>query len=123
MRCTSKNEVHKEKNCSFGVRAYLVNRNQKRRILVSTMGCWGFPGEAVVKNLPTNVEDGRDAGLIPEWERSPREGNGNPLYYSCLGNFMDRGAWWATDPWSHKESDITEQLSTHIWGCYHRGEH
>ena len=87
------------------------------------MGCWGFPGEAVVKNLPTNVEDGRDAGLIPEWERSPREGNGNPLYYSCLGNSMDRGAWWATDPWSHKESDITEQLSTHIWGCYHRGEH
>ena len=67
------------KNCSFGVRAYLVNINQKRRILVSTMGCWGFPGETVVKNLPPNVEDARDGGLIPAWERSPGEGNGNPL--------------------------------------------
>ena len=30
------------------------------------------------------------------WERSPGEGNGNPLHYSCLGNPMDRGDWWAT---------------------------
>ena len=36
-----------------------------------------------------------DPGLIPGWERSPGEGNGNPLQYSCLGNPMDRGAWWA----------------------------
>ena len=36
-----------------------------------------------------------DTGLIPESERSPREGNGNPLQYYCLGNSMDRGAWWA----------------------------
>ena len=36
------------------------------------------------------------AGLIPESERSPREGNGNPLQYSCLENSMDRGAWRAT---------------------------
>ena len=33
---------------------------------------------------------------IPELERSPREGNGNLVKYSCLGNFMDRGAWQAT---------------------------
>ena len=37
-----------------------------------------------------------DAGLIPGLGRSPGEGDGNPLQYSCLGNSMDRGAWWAT---------------------------
>ena len=37
-----------------------------------------------------------DPGLIPGSGRSPGEGNGNPLQYSCLENPMDRGAWWAT---------------------------
>ena len=37
-----------------------------------------------------------DMGSVPEWGRSPGGGNGNPLQYSCLGNPMDRGAWWAT---------------------------
>ena len=37
-------------------------------------------------------------GLIPGSGRSPGGGNGNPLQYSCLGNAMDRGAWWATVP-------------------------
>ena len=37
-----------------------------------------------------------DPGSIPGWRRSPGEGNGNPLQYSCLENPMDRGAWWAT---------------------------
>ena len=37
-----------------------------------------------------------DVGLIPGSGRSPGEGNGNALQYSCLGNSMDRGAWWAT---------------------------
>ena len=41
-------------------------------------------------------ESACDAGLIPVWGRSPGEGNGNPLHYSCLGNAMDRGAWRAT---------------------------
>ena len=35
-------------------------------------------------------------GLIPGLGKSPGEGNGNPLHYSCLENPMDRGAWWAT---------------------------
>ena len=52
----------------------------------------GFPGGAVVKNLPTNVGDARDVGLIPGSERSPGEGNGSPLQYSYLENSMDRGA-------------------------------
>ena len=37
-----------------------------------------------------------DTGSVPGLERSPGEGNGNPLQYSCLENPMDRGAWWAT---------------------------
>ena len=47
----------------------------------------------MVKNSPANAGD---TDLIPELGRSPTEGNGNPLWYSCLRNPMDRGAWWAT---------------------------
>ena len=50
----------------------------------------------VVKNLPANAGDARDTSLIPGSGRSPGEGNGNSLQYSCLENPMDRGAWWAT---------------------------
>ena len=46
----------------------------------------------VVKNPPANAGDVRDVGLIPGWGRSPGEGHGNPLQYSCLENFMERGA-------------------------------
>ena len=45
-----------------------------------------------VKHLPTM----RETQSIPGSGRSPAEGNGNPLQYSCLENPMDRGAWWAT---------------------------
>ena len=51
-----------------------------------------FPSGSVVNNPPANA---RDMGLIPGLERSPGEGNGNPLQYSCLENSMDRGAWQA----------------------------
>ena len=53
-----------------------------------------------------------DAGLIPESGRSPGEGNGNPLQYSCLGNPMDRGAWWAI---VHGVTKSWTQLSN--WAC------
>ena len=49
----------------------------------------------VVKKPPDNTGEVRDAGLIPGWGRSPGEGNGNPLQYSCLENSRERGAWWA----------------------------
>ena len=52
----------------------------------------GFPGGSAVKNPSVNVVD---VGLIPGWGRSPGEGNGNPLQYSCLVNPIDRGAWRA----------------------------
>ena len=53
----------------------------------------GFPGGSAVKNLPANTGDW---GSIPGSGRYPGEGNGNSLQYSCLGNPLDRGAWWAT---------------------------
>ena len=56
----------------------------------------GFSGGAVAKNSPANAGDARDMGSIPGWGRSPGEGNGNPLQFSCLGNSMDSGTWWAT---------------------------
>ena len=49
----------------------------------------------VVNNPPANAGDGRDAGSIPGLRRSPGGENGNPPLYSCLGNPVDRGAWWA----------------------------
>ena len=55
----------------------------------------GFPGGAVVKNLPTNTGDTRDVGLIPGMGRSSGGGNGNLLQYSCLENSMDSGDWRA----------------------------
>ena len=62
----------------------------------------GFSGDSAVKTLPKNAGD---AGLIPGLGRSPREENGNPLQYSCLGNSTDKGAWWATVHGVTKESD------------------
>ena len=53
----------------------------------------GFPGGSEIKASACNVGDW---GSIPGLGRSPGEGNGNPLQYSCLENPMDGGAWWAT---------------------------
>ena len=56
----------------------------------------GFPGGSLVKNLPTNTGDTKDAGSILGSGRLPGVENGNQLQYSCLKNSMDSGAWWAT---------------------------
>ena len=69
----------------------------------------GFPDGSVVKNPPANAGD---SGLIPGLGRSPREGNGIPLQYSCLENSTDRRALFATVH-GVTESDTTELLSTH----------
>ena len=50
----------------------------------------------MVKNLPANAGDIRDVRSIPESERFPGGGHGNPLQYSCLENLMNRGAWQVT---------------------------
>ena len=62
----------------------------------------------MVKNLPANAGDIIDEGSVPGLGRSPGEGNGYPLQYSCLENFMDRGARRATVYEITKESDMTE---------------
>ena len=61
----------------------------------------------MVKTPPANVGDARETGLIPGLGRSPGEGNDNPLQYSCLGNPMDREAWWATVHGGHKETRLS----------------
>jgi len=53
------------------------------------------------------VKNAGDTCSVPGLRRFPGGGNGNPLQYSCLGNPMDRGAWWATAHGVGKESDTT----------------
>ena len=74
---------------------------------------WGFPGgkhnpadARDIHSVPGDCQTG-DAHLIPGSERSPGEGNGTPLQYSCLGNPMDRGAWQTRVHGVTKESDAT----------------
>ena len=81
---------------------------------LQTFGLWfsssDFPGGSDSKASVYNVGD---PGLSPGLGRSPGEGNGNPLQYSCLENPMDRGAW-KVSLWGHKESDTTERLHFHF---------
>ena len=56
---------------------------------------FGFPGGLDSKESAGNEGD---PGPIPGWGRFPGEGNGNPVQFPCLGNPMDREAWWATVP-------------------------
>ena len=67
----------------------------------------GFPGGSDNKETIYNAGD---PGSVLGLERSPGEENGNPLQYSCLGNPMDRGAWWATVHGVAKSWDMTERL-------------
>ena len=64
----------------------------------------GLPGGSVVKNIPVNAGA---AGSIPGLGRAPREGNGTPVQYSCLGDPTDREAWKATVHGVPKELDTT----------------
>ena len=86
-------------------------------ILNGPVALSGFPGGQVVKNLPACLPARRrcagDPGSIPGWGRSIREENGTPLQYSCLGNPMDRGVWWATVHGVAKELDTTQGLNHH----------
>ena len=90
-RCTS--WKHQGQVCHFLVSVYT---NYLQRFGNNYADLQGFPGGAVVKNLPANRRNTRDVGLILGFGRYPGEGNGNTLQYSCLENSMDRGAWWAT---------------------------
>ena len=63
----------------------------------------------MVKNPPARQADITDAGLILGSRRSPGEGNGNPVQYSCLENPVDRGASWAT---VHRVARVGHNLAT-----------
>ena len=73
---------------------------------------WDFPGDSDSKASAYNAGD---PGSSPGSGRSPGEGNGGPLQYSCLENAMDGGR--LLHPWSRKESDMTEQLHFHFQTC------
>ena len=70
----------------------------------------------MVKNPSTNAGDVRDVGLIPGSGSSPGGGHGNPLQYSCLGNPIDKGAWWATIHGLAKRWTGLKHLDVHAWG-------
>ena len=77
----------------------------------------------VVKNPPANAGDARSSSLIPGSGRSPGVGNGNPFRYSCLGNPMDRGAWWTPvhelqrvgHYWAHEHNKVAEFCESFLW--------
>ena len=66
----------------------------------------------MVKNPPANAGDVKDVGLIPGLERSPREGNGNVVQYSCLENSTDRDAWQAIQSMGLQRVGHPHTLST-----------
>ena len=68
----------------------------------------GFSGGSDSKESACNTGD---SSLIPELERSPGEGNGNPLQYSCLENPHGQRSLVGYSRWGHKESDMTERLT------------
>ena len=68
----------------------------------------------LAQTVKPSAYDMRDPGSIPDSGRSPGEGNGNPLQYSCLENSMDGGSLVGYSPWGRKESDTTEQLHFHL---------
>ena len=88
-------KIHRYEHRKKGIRVL-------KFICTSVSMLLGFPGGSVVQNSPANAGD---KGLIPGSGRSPGEGNGNPLQYSCLGNPMERGGWWATVHGAKKEWD------------------
>ena len=115
----------------------LKNKNQKKKTRNEQKEIWGIVNKfhvcvmyvslarasqvaLVVKNPPANAGDRRDAGSIPGSGRSPGEGNGNPLWYPCLENPMDRGAWRAT---VHRVTKSQTQLSVHVYACTHTHTH
>ena len=65
------------------------------KIKITKYSYLGFPGGSDDKESACHEGDPGDASSIPGSGRSPGEGNGNPLQYSCLDNSMDRGAWQA----------------------------
>ena len=83
-------------------------------LCVSPSAFQGFPDGATGKESTCNSGDTGDMDSIPGSRRSPGVGNGNPLKYSCLGNPMDRGTWWAT-----VHGDVKSQTQLSNWAHTH----
>ena len=86
-----------------------VRKNHWRKDRLPTPVFLGFSGGSDGKEFACHMGD---LGSIPRLGRSPRREHGNPLQYSCLGNPHGQRSLAGCSPWVHKESDITEQLST-----------
>ena len=79
-------------------------------------GSAGFPGGSVSKESACNAGD---PGSIPGLRRSPGEGNGNPLQYSCPQTPMDRGVWWTTVHGIAKsQTEVTQHACLKIFASY-----
>ena len=78
---------------------------------VSIWETWASQVALVVKNLLSNTRDIRDAGSITGLGSSPGGEHGNPLQYSCLENYMGKGAWQAMVHGGHKELDMSEVIA------------
>ena len=80
---------------------------------------WGFPGGSEGKKSACNTGD---LDSIPGLEKSPGGGHGNPFQYSCLENPHEQKSLAGCSPWSHKELDTTEGLSTYVYTHTHTHE-
>ena len=110
--------------CLFTIHVELLivceERHENRAVgpifdTVANIHC-GLPRWLSGKNPPPNAGN---VGLIPELGSYPGEGNDNPLQYSCLGNPMDRGAWWATVCGVAKsQTQLSDWVCMHsLWGA------
>ena len=91
----------------------------KRHLYTHTHICEASQVMLVGKNLPANSGNAGDLGSIPELGRSPGVGNGNPFYYSCLENCMDRGARQATVYGESQKSDATKYACSGMEDLFH----
>ena len=99
-------------SCPVSPQVLETKTNEQNTLLLA--GPSGFPADSGVKNPPANAGD---LGLIPGLGRSPGEGHGNPLQYSCLENSMDIGAWQATVQGITKESDTIKATQQQLVHC------
>ena len=86
------------------------------------LGTLGFLVAQRLKRLPASAHNAGNLGLIPGSGRSPGEGNGHPLQYSCLENPMDREAWWAAVHGVAKSQTQLSDFTCHAMKTYNGNE-